>query len=361
MITRRAPGKLFIAGEYAVLEPGHPAVLVAVDRFVTVAVLPANHTTTLTSDSNGGAQIRCAHIDGRLIATGDSRTPQHFAYALAAATMVEQLAIQMGCPSRHFDMKITGGDFTDSAGRKLGLGSSAATTVATVAALGAYYDLGLDRMDRFRLAMLATLAVNPNGSGADVAASAWGGWLAYTAPDRTRLTAHMAEHGIASAFRSTWSGLSVQQLSPPRRARLLVGWTGEPQSTAPMIAQITNGDKQTPLFHKFLADSDACVRHLIDAIAADDVVEVQHRVGQARQLLEGLDAALDIGIRTRRLDALCAAADLAGVAAKPSGAGGGDCGIAIIDRNRPEPAVELTRSWLAAGIEPIALHTYSSN
>jgi phosphomevalonate kinase len=241
------------------------------------------------------------------------------------------------------------------------LGSSAATTVATVAALDAFYDLDLDSMDRFRLATLATLMVNPNGSGGDVAASTWGGWLAYSAPDRTQLTAHMADRGIVSAFRSNWSGLSVQQLPPPKRARLLVGWTGEPQTTAPMIAQIDSGHKQTPLFRRFLADSDVCVGNLIDAIAADDVAEVQYRIGQARQLLEGLDAALDIGIRTARLDALCAAADLAGVAAKPSGAGGGDCGIAIIDRNRPERAVELTRSWLAAGIELIVLHAYSSN
>lgn len=361
MIARRAPGKLFIAGEYAVLEPGHPAVVVAVDRFVTVTVSDATDATTMASDLNGGVLIRCERVDGRLVAIGHPRTHQHFAYVLAAATVVEQLAIQIGCSSQHFEMTITGGDFTDCAGRKLGLGSSAATTVATVAALDAFYHLGLECMDRFRLAMLATLMVNPNGSGADVAASTWEGWLAYTAPDRTQLAAHMAERGIASAFRSNWSGLSVRQLPPPKRTRLLVGWTGEPQTTAAMIAQIAGGHRQTPLFRRFLSDSDVCVGNLIDAIAADDVAEVQYHIGQARQLLEGLDAALDIGIRTERLDALCAAADLAGVAAKPSGAGGGDCGVAIIDRNRPEPAVELTRSWLAAGIEPLVLHTYSSN
>ena len=33
-VAASAPGKLYIAGEYAVVEPGHPAILVAVDRFV---------------------------------------------------------------------------------------------------------------------------------------------------------------------------------------------------------------------------------------------------------------------------------------------------------------------------------------
>ena len=37
-VKRHAPGKLFIVGEYAVLEPGHPAILVAVDRLVSVTV-----------------------------------------------------------------------------------------------------------------------------------------------------------------------------------------------------------------------------------------------------------------------------------------------------------------------------------
>ena len=38
MIEVTTPGKLFIAGEYAVVEPGHPAIIVAVDQFVTVTV-----------------------------------------------------------------------------------------------------------------------------------------------------------------------------------------------------------------------------------------------------------------------------------------------------------------------------------
>lgn len=35
MITVKAPGKLYIAGEYAVVESGFPAIIVALDQFVT--------------------------------------------------------------------------------------------------------------------------------------------------------------------------------------------------------------------------------------------------------------------------------------------------------------------------------------
>ena len=38
MIEVSAPGKLYIAGEYAVVEVGHPAIIVDVDQFITVTI-----------------------------------------------------------------------------------------------------------------------------------------------------------------------------------------------------------------------------------------------------------------------------------------------------------------------------------
>ena len=37
-ITSKAPGKLFIAGEYAVVEHGHGAIVAAVSRYLTVTI-----------------------------------------------------------------------------------------------------------------------------------------------------------------------------------------------------------------------------------------------------------------------------------------------------------------------------------
>ena len=38
MVNVKVPGKLYLAGEYAVVEPGTPAVIVAVDRFVHLKI-----------------------------------------------------------------------------------------------------------------------------------------------------------------------------------------------------------------------------------------------------------------------------------------------------------------------------------
>ncbi|PTG49942.1 phosphomevalonate kinase, partial [Staphylococcus chromogenes] len=42
MIQVKAPGKLYIAGEYAVTEPGYKSVLIAVNRFVTASIEDSN-------------------------------------------------------------------------------------------------------------------------------------------------------------------------------------------------------------------------------------------------------------------------------------------------------------------------------
>ena len=42
MIQVKAPGKLYVAGEYAVTEPGYKSVLIAVDRFVTATIEASN-------------------------------------------------------------------------------------------------------------------------------------------------------------------------------------------------------------------------------------------------------------------------------------------------------------------------------
>ncbi len=49
MIEVSAPGKLYIAGEYAVVETGHPAVIAAVDQFVTVTVESARKVGSIQS------------------------------------------------------------------------------------------------------------------------------------------------------------------------------------------------------------------------------------------------------------------------------------------------------------------------
>lgn len=356
MITRTAPGKLFVAGEYAVLRPAHPAVLVAVDRYVTVTI-DESHTegATLTSDLSEG-RLRCSREAGRLVPVAGADR-QHFDYVLAAARVVERLLIETGGKPRSFTLTVTGRPLTDGGRHKLGLGSSAAVTVGTVSALAEFYRLRVGLMQRYRLAMLATVTVNPDGSGGDIAAATWGGYIAYRSPDRSPIREFVTADAVSAALQANWPGLSVQPIAPPQRTRLLVGWTGTPASTPALTASIRNShqDIDDP---SFFIGSCTTVQRLVTSLTKDDVLGTQREIRTSRLLLYTLAENAGLGLRTTRLDALCNAAERAGAAAKPSGAGGGDCGIAVVDHAHPEQAAEIAEHWLAADIRPVPIRIH---
>ncbi|MFI9503576.1 phosphomevalonate kinase [Nocardia sp. NPDC052566] len=355
MITCRAPGKLFIAGEYAVVEPGHHAVLAAVDRYVTATVTAAAETT-LHADLEGGVTLSCRRSGDRLIPSG-AGVPAAFDYLFAAAVTVDRLLAERGIAHRPHRLSI-GSELADADGRKFGLGASAAVTVAAVAALATFYGLELGLMDRYRLAMLATVSVNPRASGGDVAASTWGGWIAYASPDRRLVAELAAAEGIDAALSASWPGLSVRSLPAPTGLAMRVGWTGKPASTPELVAGLRDRRGRIGEHTAFLAHSDDCVRRLVSAFDADDSAGIGAEIHCARTLLTDLDAAAGLGIMTPGLLALCAAGDAVGAAAKPSGAGGGDCGIALIDRTRDTAIAELTDRWVGAGIRPLPLRIH---
>lgn len=331
-VRRHAPGKLFIAGEYGVIEPGHPAILVAVDRGVTVTVsAPRGAEVTIDSDLNPGGPAATTHV-------------------LAAVAVVDELL-------RISPVHITVTSDLHRDGSKFGLGSSGAVTVATVTALTAYAGLNLAPEDQFRLAMLATAQHDPRASGGDLAASVWGGWIAYRAPDRAAVLDLALRRGIQEALRAPWPGFGLRRLQAPRGLTLDVGWTGEPASTAALTGRLDAGDWPGSASHQdFLKRSDACVLAAIRSLDRGADRELIEAVHGARRMLAALDDEVRLGIFTPRLTALCEAAEAVGGAAKPSGAGGGDCGIALLDAAATTEIAQLRQHWAAAGIEPLPVH-----
>lgn len=143
-VVARAPGKLYIAGEYAVVEPGHRAVLVAVNRFITVRITPCSpaggYAGTISSRlyDTGSRSWRHRPQDGLAEAVGGDDD-----YVISAIRVVEALVAEGGGRLGSFNLGISS-ELDEADGRKLGLGSSAAVTVATVRAVAGFYGLSLD-------------------------------------------------------------------------------------------------------------------------------------------------------------------------------------------------------------------------
>ncbi|MDN5807025.1 MAG: phosphomevalonate kinase [Brevibacterium sp.] len=350
MIETRAPGKLFVAGEYAVVEPGQPAVLVAVDRYITVRLSESCDVGRIHSSEYGKAPlVWVREAEGNSIVVDHRPTD----YVLSAIDVVEELRAEIGTPPRYFDLDISS-ELDDASGRKFGLGSSGAVTTATIAALDEFYTLGLTRTERFKLALLATIAVAPNASCGDIAASTFGGWIRFTSPDREALGLHRQVHGVASALACReWEGSGANRLTPPDSLQLLVGWTGSPASTERLVKRVRIPGTAAPQpYESFTADSRACVDALVASFEADDGSALEC-IRRARRLLQRLGTASGSQIETEQLRSLCDIAETYGAAAKPSGAGGGDCGIALSEADLP--TIDILREWERHGIQRLSL------
>jgi mevalonate kinase len=154
-----APGSLMLFGEHAVLT-GKPAIVCAINKRLHVK-LQANNSSKITiTDSKLGTisqELTELHIQ------------QPFSFVLSALMLFKD-KIKTG-----FDLEIAA-EFDST----VGFGSSAAVTAATVAVLSSYLEnINLDNENLFYLAKQAIISVQGVGSGADLAASIYGGVLGF--------------------------------------------------------------------------------------------------------------------------------------------------------------------------------------
>lgn len=349
VIETKAPGKLFIAGEYAVVEPGEPAVLVAVDRFITVRLTRSEDSGRVHSSEYGRLPLVWRREGQEIILDHHP-----YDYVMSAIATVDRLCAERGVAPAYFDLHISS-ELDDSSGRKFGLGSSAAVVVATIAALNEFYGLGLSLEERFRLSLLTAIQVAPKSSGGDIAASTYCGWIRYTAPDRGRLRSYLEEHTVTETLRApAWEDFSVRALPAPGTAELLVGWTGSPASTEALVDGMSHRSPAShPDYQEFLAASRKDVDTFVSALESGDTAVQLDVLRHVRRLLQRLGTASGIIIETQTLATLCDSAEALGAAAKPSGAGGGDCGIVLVP-DTVDPA-EITRMWAEHSIRPLDL------
>lgn len=291
--TCSAPGKLFLFGEYAVLAGGR-AIVTAVDRRV---VATCHATPTL---------YRAHGADVALT------LPRHVLEAVGARVGVEHLETDVRA-------------FFDGP-NKLGLGSSAASTVALCAAVLAHeragaheHDNPLDRDAVLDAALRAHRKLQGGrGSGGDVACATWGGTIVYS----------MTE---------PWRALSTP------RVELRAVWTGEPASSTALVGRVEEARAQHPGdIDRALRDIADVADRAVDAMSAaqgDSGGRLVELFALGDEAMERLGAAASAPIITERHRALRTLAHRHGAVAKPSGAGGGDFSL-VVGTNVDWPALE---------------------
>lgn len=308
-ILATAPGKLVLLGDYAVLE-GAPALVLAVDRraVVTLESAAADYWFDAPQLGIGQAQAqlrRDANGVWRMLwpQLGEADVQ---ALALVSA-VVEGLALEsVPTPfSAHLDTRAF---FTGSPqSAKLGLGSSAALSVALAASIRAH-----DGSDTPALADLVTMhrqLQHGRGSGLDIAASCAGGMIVYRLlHDQPQLTTVLWPHALHSCC--VWSGKSASTASFLQQ---LAQWRARhPSAFDERMAVLRTWAEQ---------GRDAAMRG--NAAALVDAVSVYARALADLGGASGIDIVCEEHRRIGNLARDC------GVAYKSCGAGGGDVGVAV--------------------------------
>lgn len=334
------PGKLYLAGEYAVTHPGQSALIAAVDRFITIT-LTDNADFILESDKLG-TLINPLHKEISAIAPS---------WRLMYVTLQQIINLNQA----KFDkstppFKISVQSQLDQNGTKLGLGSSGALVVGMLQAANQHFNWQLTQLELFKLAVLTMLDL-PNfakGSMGDVATASYGGVIFYQNFDRAELALLREHNSLLDQLSQPWSKLSIQTVNWPTNWQFNVGWTQKAASTQSRL----NSTSQKAL-KPFLEQSTKLVQTLRLALEEADFNQAVATIRKAQQLLLNYTDANGVNYLTPALKQLLAIADKYQLPTKISGAGGGDNGYAITHDQLNQ--TQLLKSWQAVGILPLDL------
>lgn len=196
-----------------------------------------------------------------------------------------------------------------------GFGSSSASAVCTVKALMELFEVQLTNKEFFDIAYQTVIDIQGVGSGFDLAAAIYGQTLYYIYPGKM-----IKPLGITSL-------------------PLIVGYTGIKADTATLVKIINARKEKNPKYINQIFD---IIEHIV--LQAKKSLE-KNDLKKAGELMDLNQVQLEkLGVSTPELDNLIKAARSAGAyGAKLSGAGGGDCMIALAPedkRKAVEKAIE---------------------
>ncbi len=300
-ITASAPGKLVLLGEYAVLE-GAPALVLAVNRRakVTLATSADDRWEIISPTLGLNASLRTGPRGVEW-----SGTPS--AELAWLELLFEQLPFASALAPCRVELDSDPFYLHQGERAKLGLGSSAALTVALLGALHALAHQPPPSLD-------ACIAVHraiqhSRGSGVDVAASLAGG---------------------LSRFELTGNTSVCAPMQVPDDLRWCCVFSGRPASTGKMLGTIAAWRECEPANYIHRMNELATISSRgIDAVTNHDAAAFLSSVHDYAQALACLGEASDVDIASREHRAIAAIAEDCGAVYKSCGAGGGDVGITL--------------------------------
>ena len=277
MYKAKASGSLMLLGEYAVLQ-GKTALIAAIDKFIVVTLNPRSDDRIFIDSDLGMLNINRHQIT----------LHKPFEFVLAALDLIKPPS---GCNIEiNSDLPIS-----------LGLGSSSAVTVALLTVLNRWCKKSSNKLNLWKKALQVIHRVQGVGSGADCAASIFGGVIAFK--------------------NSPFFVMSLRETLP-----LVVVYSGSKLTTASAIDIVNNQRQQHPIDYQQI---DRKMNKL--SIKAIKAINTYNWTSLGNLFNSGQELMKIIGVSSVFLEhliwSLRAQPNILG--AKISGSGLGDCIIGI--------------------------------
>ncbi len=355
----RAPGKISLLGEYAVLEEDVPAVAAAISKFIYCAISPSDKII-FTSKRIDISKVEYEYIDQEIRLKSEVKEIDVLIFSKNAMEITLRYLEEKEFEIKNFEINILS-DLSNRYGVKFGFGSSAAVTVAIVGAILYFHDVEINndanREVIFKLSSIAHYLSQGSGSGVDVAASTFGGLFVYHSYSSDWMKKKLENlTSIRELVIEPWKFFYYEKILVLIDFFLCVGWTGKSASTKYFLEQVkkvkfSDNEDDLKFYSDFLKTTKNLVNMFVYGIRNDKKELINKSIVINRNLLKELSTRAETEMETEPLKYLIAVAKKLGFEAKFSGAGGGDCGYAVVYDTKSEKG--LKNAWRRYGIEPI--------
>lgn len=329
MIEHKFPGKLFLIGEYTIMEPGNKAIIAAINRYIRSRIEESEEFLIVSSHGILTAENMFSDSGSMRYVSETLRYLKKFlSYDKPFKLVLES-------------------DLEGPNGEKYGFGSSGVVIVAVIKALLDFYKIKNDKLMIFKMGVCIQFGMGDFGSGGDLASTLFGGVISYTRFDEKWVKQNLSNNDLVT---KDWPKLSINNLDY-EELKLIVGWTQKANATSPFVKEYLkwgshNSDKYLSLNYK----AQQIVNRFERALKFKNDYELKTSISSYKSWMTEMSTQVGISVDTQDLNHLIEIANNLGYSGKISGAGGGDCGIVCDFNIENENLAKLSTEWKKHGI-----------
>jgi len=280
-----APGKVILFGEHFVVY-GMKAILCSMDKRIKV-------TSQLIDEKKIKIKSELGNIEANVDSSSNDSNELMKPFVYLATKTLKKFNKNCGIEIK-IESEIPSG---------IGLGSSSASCVAAAASITGLFEK-LPREDILKLSLEAERTIFKNTSGADCSVCTFGG---------------LAEYDIKNGFKKINFGSEFD---------LVIANSKQSHNTSEVVEKVKNfKENNTELFESLYKQESDIIHDALLSLGKNDLSKVGLLMSKNQLLLE------QIGVSTDKLDILVNEAKKTSFGAKITGAGGGGCIIALVDKS----------------------------